>query len=192
MPRLTSQFCYCCVPHLPLLRASPTVAACFICCCHSSRSALAEGGELATASERERLAARLAALPTSEAEDQALLDGGTVTGKAAVFFSASKCKRQSVSSGIQCGHANLQLWSCTHPARPYRCTTSISPATDWRQQAILQWRVQRKRALRQKVEQLAAAPGDEPQPPAPAEQDAQQAQQEGAAAEGEVAPRDEL
>lgn len=40
----------------------------------------ADGGELATAAEYERLAARLAALPTSEAEDQALLDGGTVTG----------------------------------------------------------------------------------------------------------------
>lgn len=41
----------------------------------------AAGGEFATAAERERLAARLAALPTSEAEDQALLDGGTVTGE---------------------------------------------------------------------------------------------------------------
>ena len=42
---------------------------------------MAAGGEWATAEEQERLAARLASLPTSEADDQALLDSGKVTGE---------------------------------------------------------------------------------------------------------------
>ena len=53
---------------------------------HAFLPAPAASGELATAAEYERLAARLAALPTSEAEDQALLYGGTVTGKGARLF----------------------------------------------------------------------------------------------------------
>lgn len=67
-------------------------------------------------------------------------------------------------------------------------------SADWRQQALLQWRVQRKRALRQTVERLAALLSGEPQPPAAAEAP-QQAQQEGghdAAAAEEGTPRDEL
>ena len=48
---------------------------------HYLRHPTAAGGEWATAEERERLAARLASLPTSEADDQALLDSGKVTGE---------------------------------------------------------------------------------------------------------------
>ena len=65
-------------------------------------------------------------------------------------------------------------------------------SADWRQQAVLQWRVQRKRALRQTVERLAALGNEELQPPAAGE-GAQQAQQEGGSdAAEEGGPKDEL
>ncbi|EFN50775.1 hypothetical protein CHLNCDRAFT_142491 [Chlorella variabilis] len=67
------------------------------------------GGKLATRAELDRLSARLAAAGTSEAEDQALLQSGTVT--------------------------------------------------DWRHKAILEFRVMRKRALRQTIAKLTAALG---------------------------------
>lgn len=40
---------------------------------------------------------------------------------------------------------------------------SLGTAADWRQQAVLQWHVQRKRALRQAVERLEAALAGEAQ-----------------------------
>ena len=42
--------------------------------------AAGEGGVYATRAEHDRLAARLAALPTTEEQDQALLDSGNITG----------------------------------------------------------------------------------------------------------------
>lgn len=68
-----------------------------------------KGSKYVSKKEYDRLAALLAAAPTSESEDQALLDGGSVT--------------------------------------------------DWREQAILQFRIMRKRALRQTLEKLAAKLG---------------------------------
>lgn len=48
-----------------------------------------KGSKYVNRAEYDRLAALLASVPTSEAEDQALLDGGSVTGTCAVVFSSS-------------------------------------------------------------------------------------------------------
>lgn len=129
------------------------------------------GGELATAAEHDRLRARLRALPTSEEEDQALLDGGTVTGGQAGGASGRLCNARPSAGAAFCA-ATQQLaaqgkQNARHPHAhaPTACRPPLG--ADWRDRAFLQWRVMRKRALRQTLERLAAALRSEPRPPPP-------------------------
>ena len=72
----------------------------------------------------------LAAVPTKEAEDQALLDSGIYSGTAAPCMCASVLWwKRSVQDG----------------------------AADWRDREVIKFRIMRKRALRQAMEKLQAA-----------------------------------
>ena len=120
------------------------------------------------------MATRLAGLPTSEAEDRALLDAeaGEAMWAAGQGGAASRRGPSRARTGA--------LLTCPR-CRPW-------PA-DWRMRSILQFRVSRKRALRQVLDRMAAAGCREREPAAAAAAAAVEGAQEAA---GAAEPRDEL
>lgn len=96
--------------------------------------------DFASLAEYRRLATLLESLPTTEAEDQLLLDSTLVTGR-----------RAAACLPAAAGHLHT----------PQACSVLdailAAIAADWRERTILEFRIMRKRALRQALAKLGVA-----------------------------------
>lgn len=116
--------------------------------------------------EKRRLEGILASLPTTAAEDQALLEGGTVTGEGGSTPLGMPCPLlRLLAAAGPASMGSRPRWCHPHgtrmcPADACRRRLPTPAAADWCAQTILRFRIQRKRALRRALDALTSALGE--------------------------------